>query len=86
LFLDELGDMPIAMQAKLCAFWKKAKSKRVGGDKTVKVSVRVVVATHRNLEELVAQYAFRRDYFTAFMSFLLCFQRFASDPRISANS
>jgi two-component system, NtrC family, nitrogen regulation response regulator NtrX len=63
LFLDEIGDMPVAMQAKLLRVLEEGEVERVGGDKPVKVSVRVVVATHRNLEELVAQNTFRRDLF-----------------------
>jgi two-component system, NtrC family, nitrogen regulation response regulator NtrX len=63
LFLDEIGDMPVAMQAKLLRVLEEGEVERVGGDKPVKVSVRVLVATHRNLEELVAQNAFRRDLF-----------------------
>jgi two-component system nitrogen regulation response regulator NtrX len=63
LFLDEIGDMPVAMQAKLLRVLEEGEVERVGGDKPVKVNVRVVVATHRNLEELVAQNTFRRDLF-----------------------
>ena len=63
LFLDEIGDMPVAMQAKLLRVLEEGEVERVGGDKPIKVNVRVVVATHRNLEELVAQNAFRRDLF-----------------------
>jgi DNA-binding NtrC family response regulator len=63
LFLDEIGDMPIAMQAKLLRVLEEGEVERVGGDKSIKVNVRVVVATHRNLEELVKQNAFRRDLF-----------------------
>jgi two-component system nitrogen regulation response regulator NtrX len=63
LFLDEIGDMPTAMQAKLLRVLEEGEVERVGGDKAVKVNVRVVVATHRNLEELVAQNTFRRDLF-----------------------
>jgi two-component system nitrogen regulation response regulator NtrX len=63
LFLDEIGDMPVAMQAKLLRVLEEGEVERVGADKPVKVSVRVVVATHRNLEELVAQNAFRSDLF-----------------------
>jgi len=63
LFLDEIGDMPVGMQAKLLRVLEEGEVERVGGDKPVKVNVRVVVATHRNLEELVAQNAFRRDLF-----------------------
>jgi DNA-binding NtrC family response regulator len=63
LFLDEIGDMPVAMQAKLLRVLEEGEVERVGGDKPIRVSVRVVVATHRNLEELVKQNAFRPDLF-----------------------
>jgi len=63
LFLDEIGDMPVAMQAKLLRVLEESEIERVGGERPVKVNVRVVVATHRNLEELVAQNTFRRDLF-----------------------
>jgi DNA-binding NtrC family response regulator len=63
LFLDEIGDMPVAMQAKLLRVLEEGEVERVGGDKPIKVNVRVVVATHRNLEQLVEQNAFRRDLF-----------------------
>src|SRR6266404_706188 len=63
LFLDEIGDMPVAMQAKLLRVLEEGEVERVGGDKPIKVNVRVVVATHRNLEELVKQNSFRRDLF-----------------------
>jgi len=63
LFLDEIGDMPVAMQAKLLRVLEEGEVERVGGDKPIKVNVRVVVATHRNLEDLVKQNSFRRDLF-----------------------
>jgi len=63
LFLDEIGDMPVAMQAKLLRVLEEGEVERVGGDKPIRVNVRVVVATHRNLEDLVKQNAFRRDLF-----------------------
>jgi two-component system, NtrC family, nitrogen regulation response regulator NtrX len=63
LFLDEIGDMPVAMQAKLLRVLQEGEVERVGGDKTIRVNVRVLVATHRNLEELVKQNAFRPDLF-----------------------
>src|SRR5262252_8299880 len=53
LFLDEIGDMPLAMQAKLLRVLEGGEVERVGGDRPMQVDVRVVVATHRNLEELV---------------------------------
>ena len=63
LFLDEIGDMPVAMQAKLLRVLEEGEVEHVGGDKPIKVNVRVVVATHRNLEELVKKNEFRRDLF-----------------------
>ena len=63
LFLDEIGDMPIAMQAKLLRVLEEGEVERIGSDKPTKVDVRVVVATHRNLEELVESGGFRRDLY-----------------------
>ena len=63
LFLDEIGDMPLAMQAKLLRVLEEGEVERVGGDRPMQVDVRVVVATHRNLEALVKQGAFRQDLF-----------------------
>ena len=63
LFLDEIGDMPVAMQAKLLRVLEEGEVERVGGDKPIKVNVRVLVATHRNLEDLVKQNDFRSDLF-----------------------
>ncbi len=63
LFLDEIGDMPLAMQAKLLRVLEEGEIERVGGDKPIPVDARVVVATHRNLEELVRQGTFRADLF-----------------------
>ncbi len=63
LFLDEIGDMPVAMQAKLLRVLEEGDVERVGGDKPLKVNVRVLVATHRNLEELIKKNEFRRDLF-----------------------
>jgi DNA-binding NtrC family response regulator len=63
LFLDEIGDMPLAMQAKLLRVLEEGEVERVGGDKPIAVDVRVVVATHRNLEEQVRQGAFREDLY-----------------------
>jgi two-component system nitrogen regulation response regulator NtrX len=63
LFLDEIGDMPLAMQAKLLRVLEEGEIERVGGDRPIRVDVRVVVATHRNLEEQVKQGGFRQDLF-----------------------
>jgi two-component system, NtrC family, nitrogen regulation response regulator NtrX len=63
LFLDEIGDMPLPMQAKLLRVLEQGEVERIGGDKPIKVNVRVVVATHRNLEEQVKKGQFRQDLF-----------------------
>lgn len=63
LFLDEIGDMPPAMQAKLLRVLEEGEIERIGGDKPTTVDVRVIVATHRNLEQLVEAGTFRRDLY-----------------------
>src|SRR5215469_13965222 len=63
LFLDEIGDMPVAMQAKLLRVLEEGEVERVGADKAIKVHIRVLVATHRNLEDLLKRNEFRRDLF-----------------------
>ncbi len=61
IFLDEIGELPKAMQAKLLRVLESREIRRVGENKTIKVDVRVVCATHRNLEEMVAADEFRED-------------------------
>jgi two-component system, NtrC family, nitrogen regulation response regulator NtrX len=63
LFLDEIGDMPMTMQAKLLRVLEEGEIERIGGDKPFIVDVRVVVATHRNLEEQVRLGTFREDLY-----------------------
>jgi two-component system nitrogen regulation response regulator NtrX len=63
IFLDEIGDMPLAMQAKLLRVLEEGEVERIGSDKPTSVDVRVVVATHRNLESLVKEGKFRQDLF-----------------------
>jgi two-component system nitrogen regulation response regulator NtrX len=63
IFLDEIGDMPLSMQAKLLRVLEEAEVERIGGDKPISVDVRVLVATHRNLEALVHEGKFRQDLF-----------------------
>jgi len=63
IFLDEIGDMPLPMQAKLLRVLEEGEVERIGGDKPTRVDVRVVVATHRNLESLVRDGKFRQDLF-----------------------
>ena len=63
LFLDEIGDMPLVMQAKLLRVLEERQVERVGGDRTIPVDVRAIVATHRNLDELVKKGTFRQDLY-----------------------
>ena len=63
LFLDEIGDMPLAMQAKLLRVLEEGEVERIGSAKPVSIDVRVVVATHRNLEGLARNGKFRQDLF-----------------------
>ena len=63
LFLDEIGDMPLTMQAKLLRVLEERQVERVGGDRSIPVDVRVVVATHRNLDDLVKKGVFRQDLY-----------------------
>ncbi len=62
-FLDEIGDMPLPMQAKLLRVLEEGEVERIGSAKPVSIDVRVVVATHRNLEALVRDGKFRQDLF-----------------------
>ena len=63
LFLDEVGDMPPQMQAKLLRVLQDGEVERIGGGTTVKVDVRVVAATNKSLEEEIQQGRFRADLF-----------------------
>jgi two-component system, NtrC family, nitrogen regulation response regulator NtrX len=63
IFLDEIGDMPLHMQAKLLRVLEENEVERVGGEKPVPVDVRVLVATHLDLEAQVRERKFRQDLF-----------------------
>jgi two-component system response regulator AtoC len=63
LFLDEIGDMPPSMQVKILRALQERQIERVGGVKAIGVDVRIITATHQNLEELVAEGKFRQDLF-----------------------
>jgi two-component system nitrogen regulation response regulator NtrX len=63
LFLDDIGDMPLHMQAKLLRVLEEGEIERVGGEKAIRVDVRVLVATHRDLETQVKEGKFRQDLF-----------------------
>ena len=63
IFLDEIGDMPVQMQAKLLRVLEQGEVERIGGNKSIAVNVRVLVATHHDLEARVRDGAFRQDLF-----------------------
>ncbi len=63
LFLDEIGDMPLGLQAKMLRFLQERVIERIGGREELPVDVRVVCATHRDLQEMVKQETFREDLF-----------------------
>lgn len=63
LLLDEIGDMPLNMQAKLLRVLEEGEVERIGSDKPLTVDVRVLVATHRDLAELVEPHRFRQDLY-----------------------
>lgn len=63
LFLDEIGDMPLLMQVKLLRVLQERSFERVGGTKPIKCDVRVIAATHRNLEDMIESGQFREDLF-----------------------
>jgi len=63
IFLDEIGEMDVDMQSKLLRILQEKEFERVGGTQTIKVDVRVIAATNRNLEEMVRTGAFREDLY-----------------------
>jgi DNA-binding NtrC family response regulator len=63
LFLDEIGDLPLSIQVKLLRFLQESEFERVGGTMTIKVDVRIISATNKDLEQLVKEEKFREDLF-----------------------
>ncbi len=69
LLLDEIGDMPLALQARLLRVLEEKEVTPLGGESAVKVDLRVVCATHRDLQQMVAEGSFRRDLYFRLASF-----------------
>jgi len=63
LFLDEIGDLPLELQSKLLRFLQERVVERVGGRKEIPVDVRIICATHQNLEKKIADGSFREDLY-----------------------
>ena len=63
LFLDEIGDMPLPMQVKLLRILQERCFERVGGNKTLNVDVRIIAATHKDLENMIDEGSFREDLY-----------------------
>jgi transcriptional regulator with PAS, ATPase and Fis domain len=63
IFLDEIGDMPLNLQAKILRVLQEHEFYRVGGSRTIKVDVRVIASTNKNLERMVQEGTFREDLF-----------------------
>jgi len=63
LFLDEIGDMPVSLQAKMLRFLQERVIERLGGRSTIEVDLRIICATHHNLEQLIKNGEFREDLF-----------------------
>ena len=63
IFLDEIGELPVELQAKLLRVLQEGEFERLGNPKTIKVNVRIIAATNRNLEEAIIKKEFREDLF-----------------------
>ena len=69
VFLDEIGELPLEMQVKLLRVLQEQEVERIGGVKPIKIDVRVIAATNRNLEEMAKQKKFREDLYYRLMVF-----------------
>jgi two-component system response regulator AtoC len=69
LFIDEIGELPLALQTKLLRVLETGSLRRVGGTEYIKVDVRIVAATHRNLKQMVQEGKFREDLYYRLSAF-----------------
>jgi len=84
LLLDEIGEMPLALQAKLLRVLEEGTYERVGGEQALKADVRLIATTNRDLEQEVAQGQFRRDLFYRMNAMPLTLPACGHGPRYSA--
>ena len=71
IFLDEIAELPLELQAKLLRVLQEGEIERLGDSKTIKINVRIIAATHRNLNQMVADGSFREDLYYRFNVFPL---------------
>ena len=80
LFLDEIGDVPLSLQVKLLRFLQERTIERVGGRKGIPVDTRVVTATHRDVDAMVANGAFREDLYYRIAEIVVTIPSLAERP------
>ena len=80
LFLDEIGDVPLSLQVKLLRFLQERTIERVGGRKGIPVDTRVVTATHRDVDAMVASGAFREDLYYRIAEIVVTIPSLAERP------
>ena len=83
LFLDEIGDVPLSMQIKLLRVLQERRFERVGGTEPIEVDVRVIAATHQDMEKLVKDGKFREDLYYKLKSLTFRFRLYENEPRTS---
>ena len=79
LFLDEIGDMPLKLQSKLLRVLQERQFERIGGQELLTTNMRVIAATHRDLEQLMQQEQFRTDLYYRLNVFPLSCLLYTSD-------
>ncbi len=80
LFLDEIGDVPLALQVKLLRFLQERVIERIGGRKPIPVDVRVVCATHQDIDAMVAEGRFREDLYSRLAEIVVRIPALAERP------
>lgn len=88
LFLDEVGDIPLPLQVKLLRFLQERVIERIGGRKEIPVDVRIICATHQDLQQLIAEGRFREDLFYRLAEIVIDIPSLAErpgDPALLAN-
>ncbi|RVQ69263.1 PEP-CTERM-box response regulator transcription factor [Croceicoccus ponticola] len=80
LFLDELGDIPLALQAKLLRFLQERTLERIGGRKSIAIDTRIVCATHRDLQAMIAEGTFREDLYYRLAEIVVTIPSLADRP------